>query len=177
MPLIPATKGKIFSCVSNWQSVWAGLVRSCVRRLRCAQEHLYLSVPKDCPTPATKLAPASRFMGRLGAGPERLLTLRSGCFLGSLTPHPTPPWAPKPPVPSHRFGAMHNDGQAGGRVPCRGAMSVPRERRPQAGLAVREGGNPGPLRFRWQPEAVPVHLLPPGWLAVTTGSGLLSVPP
>lgn len=76
---------------------------------------------------------------------------------------------------------MHDDCQAGGKVPCRGAVSVPREGRPPAGLAVR-GGSPGPLRLWWQQEAIPVHLLPLGWpgwwaVAVTAGAGLLSVPP
>lgn len=76
---------------------------------------------------------------------------------------------------------MHDDCQAGGKVPCRGAVSVPRKGRPPAGLAVR-GGSPGPLRLWWQQEAIPVHLLPLGWpgwraVAVTAGAGLLSVPP
>lgn len=59
---------------------------------------------------------------------------------------------------------MREDGQTDNRVPCRGAMSVSGEERLPAGLAVREG-NPGPLQIRWQQEAIPVHLLPPGCLA------------
>lgn len=33
------------------------------------------------------------------------------------------------------------------------------------------------LQLQWQQEAIPVHLLPPGWPAVTAGARLLSVPP
>lgn len=86
------------------------------------------------------------------------------------TPHPergvlpvlsdSPPH-PGPPAPGRRFGAMHEDDQANGKVTCRGAVRVPREGRPPAGLAVR-GRNPGPLQLQWQQEASPVHLLPPG---------------
>lgn len=33
------------------------------------------------------------------------------------------------------------------------------------------------LQLQWRQEAIPVHLLPPGWWAVAQGALLLSVPP
>lgn len=57
---------------------------------------------------------------------------------------------------------------ADGRVPCREALSVLREGRPPAGLSVcllEEA-----LALLQLQEAIPVHLLPPGWRAAAQGS-------
>lgn len=113
-------------------------------------------------------------------GPEGLLTLRGGCFLARSPPHPNPPRAPGPPGLGRRLGGVHDDGEADGKGPGRGPASVPGEGGREGGLQQVPPLEEEPrarLQLQWQQEAIPVHLLPPGWPAVTAGALPLSVPP
>lgn len=113
-------------------------------------------------------------------GPEGLLTLRGGCFLVGSPPHPTLPRAPAPPGLGRRLGGVHDDGEADGKGPGRGPASVPGEGGREGGLQqvpLLEEEPRARLQLQWQQEAIPVHLLPPGWPAVSAGALPLSVPP
>lgn len=88
----------------------------------------------------------------------------------------SPPATPGPLAPGHRFRAMHSDIQADSKVPCRGAVSIPREGRPPAGPVVG-GGNQDPSATA---VAAGSHSSAPassGLACSEAGARLLSVPP
>lgn len=75
---------------------------------------------QSLPRPSLNTGSSAEVCGRPGVGPERLHTLGVGAScLTPHPPHPCPPWASRSLAPGHRLGAMHDDGQAVGKVPCR----------------------------------------------------------
>lgn len=93
------------------------------------------------PRSSHKTGTSANVCGRAGGGAREASYPESGCFLVELITHPT--LGLQVPAPGHRLGAMHAGGQAVGKVPCRGAVSIPRE----GGASSRSGRwrrKPGP---------------------------------